>query len=293
LLWLTTPEEKELREELFEGLRRHGYVQGQNLAIEDRTGAQRYEDLQAGARALAESKVDVIVAFGNTSAKAARHATSSTPIVMVAGMDFVKEGLAASLARPGGNVTGFSTMSNDLHIKWVELIRETLPHSRHVGALVTPTSDLGPRYLGTLQAEAKRQRLDIPPFEVRAAGDLEPALAAAAKARVDALFIVPSTMLRGFRQRIGELSMKHRMPWFGYSAEFSVAGALVSYGVNRRRLFRRAGEYASHILKGASPGGLPIEYPSEFELAINLKSAKVLGIAIPPAVRFRATQIIE
>jgi putative ABC transport system substrate-binding protein len=293
LLWLKTPEERELREELFEGLRRQGYVQGRNLAIEDRTGAERYEDLQAGARALAESKVDLIVAFGNTSAKAARQATSSTPIVIVAGMDFVKEGLVASIARPGGNLTGFSTMSDDLHIKWVELIRETLPHTRHVGALVTPTSDLGPRYLRTLQEEGKRQGLDFPPFEVRAPGDLEPALAAAAKAQVHALFIVPSTMLRGSRQRIGELAMKHRMPWFGYSTEFCVAGALVSYGVNRRRLFRRAGEYASRILDGTSPGGLPIEYPSEFELAVNLKSAKTLGVAIPPAVKFRATQVIE
>jgi putative ABC transport system substrate-binding protein len=293
LLWLSSPEVAHLRKALFDGLREHGYVEGGNLLVEERTGADRYEKLLAGAQDLAEAKVDVIVAFGNTSSRAARRATASIPIVMIAGMDPVKDGIAASFGRPGGNVTGVSTLSNELHGKWVQLMRETLPHARRIGAIVTPTSDLGPQYLRDVQAEAQRVGMEFQPFEVRIADDLEPAFAAAAKANVDAVFIVPSTMLRALRQRIGSLALKHRMPCFGYSSEFSQAGALLSYGINRERLFRRAGDYAGRILKGALPTDLPIEWPTEFELVLNLRTAKTLGVAIPPTILLRATLTIE
>jgi putative tryptophan/tyrosine transport system substrate-binding protein len=293
LLWLASPEAVPLRKALFEGLREQGYVEGRNLSVEDRTASDRYEGLLAGAQQLAEAKVGVIVAFGNTSARAAHRTTTSVPIVMIAGMDPVKDGLAVSLARPGGNVTGLSTLSNEMHAKWAQLIRETLPRARRIGAIVTPTSDLGPRYLRDLQATAGGLGLEFAPFEVRSALDLEPAFAAAGKSGVDAVFVVPSTLLRAHRREIGALSLEHRLPWFGYSSEFSASGALLSYGVDRGRLFRRAGVYAGRILKGASPGELPIESPTEFDLVINLRSAKALGIVVPPAVLLRATQTLE
>ena len=235
----------------------------------------------------------VIVAFGNTSARAAHRATTSIPIVMVAGMDPVKDGLAVSLARPGGNLTGFLTLSKEMHAPWVQLIRETLPRARRLGTIVTPTSDLGPQYLRDLQAEAQAFAIEFQPLEIRSAKDVDPVFAAARKANLDAVFIVPSTLLRALRQPLGDLALKNGVPCFGYSTEFAESGALLSYGVDRVRLFRRAGDYAGRILKGTAPGDLPIESPTQFELVVNLRSARALGVAIPPAVLLRATSTIE
>lgn len=292
LLWLGAPDMAPLRKALFDGLRHHGYVEGRNLAIEDRTDGDRYEKLLAGAQELVQRKVELIVAFGNTAVRAARRATASIPIVMMAGFDPVKDGAAASLARPGGNLTGISTLSNELHGKWAQLMRETLPGARRIGALSTPTSDLGAEYLRALQAEGKRVGLDFQPLEVRGAEDLAAAFSAGVRAKAEAVVILPSTLLRTLRQPIARLGVTHRLPVFGYSPEFSEAGALVSYGVSRERMFRRAADYVDRILKGVSPGELPIESPSEFELVVNLGTARALGIALPPTILLRATRTI-
>jgi putative ABC transport system substrate-binding protein len=292
LLWLGASDMQPLRDALFDGLRRHGYVEGGTLTVVDRSGVDRYEKLLEAAQDLVRQRVDLIVAFGNTVVRAARRATSSIPIVMIAGLDPVKAGMAASLARPGGNVTGVLTLSIELHDKSAQLLRETLPGARRAGALVTPTSAQGPDYLRAMQAAGQRVGIDFQALEVRAPEDLESAFGAAAKAKVDAVFILPSTLLRSLRQRIAALALKHRMPCFGYSAEFSQAGALLSYGVSREKIFRRAADHVERILKGASPGELPIEWPTEFDLVVNLSTAKALGIAIPPAIMLRATRTI-
>lgn len=292
LLWLGAPDMAPLRKAFFDGLRQHGYVEGRNLIVEDQTDADRYEKLLSGAQELVRRKVNLIVAFGNTSVRAARRTTDSIPIVMMAGFDPVKDGVAVSLARPGGNLTGVSTLSNELHGKWAQLIRETLPGAGRIGALSTPTSDFGAEYLRALQAEGRRVRLEFQPLEVGGAEDLDRVFAAAAKAKMEALVILPSTLLRTLRLAIAQLAVRHRMPVFGYSPEFSEAGALLSYGVSRERIFRRAADYVDRILKGTPPGELPIEWPSEFDLVVNLGTAKALGITLPPTIMLRATRTI-
>ncbi len=293
LLWLGAPDNANLRAALLDRLREHGYVEGRNLVIEDRTGARRYEDLLEAAQDLARIKVDVIITFGATSVRAARRATTTIPVIMAAGLDPVKDGLAASLGRPGGNVTGVSTLSDELHGKWVQLLRDTLPHAGRVGALVNPTSDAGTGYLRSLQKEGRGLGLELEPFEVRAATDLDAAVSSAANMKVEALLVVPATMFSTLRSRIGQLALQHRLPCFAYSPEFAEAGALLAYGISRERTFRRVADFANRILRGRLPAEMPIERSTEFELVLNRTTAKTLGVRFPPSVLVRATRTID
>jgi ABC-type uncharacterized transport system substrate-binding protein len=292
LLWLDSPEVGHLRRSLIEGLREHGFVDARNLAVEDGTVAG-YEQLEAAAHRLVERKVDVIVTWGYPALIAARGATRNTPILMNSGIDPVKAGVAASLARPAGNVTGILTINEELLGKQVQLIRETLPRARRVLALTDATSGAQTGYFGQVEPEARRIGLEFRPAAVRGAPDLEPAFAVAARAKLDAVYVVPSTMLQGLGSRIGELALRFRLPSFAYAVEYAAAGVLLTYGVNRAAIFRRMADYCARILKGAAPGDLPIERPAVFELALNLKTATALGVAIPPAVLVRATRTIE
>jgi putative ABC transport system substrate-binding protein len=292
LLWLESPEVGHLRRSLIEGLREHGFVDARNLAVEDGTVAG-YEQLEAAAHRLVERKVDVIVTWGYPALIAARRATRSIPILMNSGIDPVKAGVAASLARPAGNVTGILTINEELFGKQAQLIHETLPRARRVLALVDATSGAQTGYFDLLEPEARRIGIEFRAVKVRGARDLGPAFADAARAKLDAVYVVPSTMLQGLGSQIGELALKHRLPSFAYAAEFAAGGVLLIYGVDRSAIFRRMADYAARILKGTAPGELPIERPAEFELVLNLKTAKALGIAIPPAVRLRATRTIE
>lgn len=292
-LWLGSPEVEHLRKALLEALRERGYVEGRNLQIEDRTDAERYEQLLEGARDLVRLNVDVIVTFGSTAARAARSATTTIPIVMSGGTDPVKAGHAASYARPGGNMTGITTLTAELLGKHVQLVRDTLPAARRVAAIVNPPSDRGTGFLAEVQAAGRRLEMEFRPYEVYGAADLEKVFAAAAAAKSDAAFIVPSTLLSTLRAKIVQLALQHRLPLFSYSREWADAGALLAYGISREGMFRRAGDYVDRILKGASPADMAIERPSEFDLAVNLRTAKALGVKIPPTVLLRATRTIE
>lgn len=293
LLWLGAPDNAHLRTALLDRLREHGYVEGRNLVVEDRTAGRRYEDMLEAAQDLARAKVDVIITYGLTSVRAAKQATTAIPVIINAGVDPVKEGFATSLARPGGNITGLSTLTTELHGKWVELVRQTMPTARRIGAIVSPASDAGTGYLGKLQEEGRRVGLELQPFEVRAAQDLDGAFDRAARAKVEAVLIVPASIFATLRTRIGQLTLHHRLPCFAYAPEFSEAGALAAYGFSRERTFRRAADYVDRVLKGARPAEIAIERSAEFELVVNLRTARALGVSIPPAVLVRATRTID
>jgi putative ABC transport system substrate-binding protein len=293
LLWLGAPDNASQREAFLARMREHGYAEGTNLVIDDRTRARRYEDLLVAAKDLAGSNVDLIVTFGATSVRAAAHATKTIPVVMNAGVDPVKAGLAASLARPGGNVTGVTTLTEELQDKQVQLLRDALPRAKRVGALVNPTSDAGTGYLRLLQDKATRAGLQLQPLEVRGADDLEKAFGHAVGAKVDAVIVVAASLFTTMRSRIAELALQNRLPCFGYSPEFAEAGAMLAYGFDRQRAFRRTADYVARILGGARPAELPIERSADFELVVNLKTARAIGVAVPAPVLLRATRTIE
>jgi putative ABC transport system substrate-binding protein len=293
LLWLGAPDNAAHRAALMTRLRELGFSEGGNLRLEDRTGARGYEGMMTEAQELAHANVDVIVTFGSTAVRAAARATKTVPIIMHAGLDPVKHGLAASLARPGGNVTGITTLSEELQAKQLELLRDTVRRAKRVGALFSPGSDVSAGYLRTLQDDARRTGLELQPLEVRVAQDIDAAFAQASTSKVDAVLVVPATLFTTLRTRIGTLALQHRLPCFGYSPEFADAGALVAYGFDRNRGFRRAADYAAQILRGTRPADLPIERSADFELVVNLKTARALGISVPTPVLLRATRTIE
>jgi putative tryptophan/tyrosine transport system substrate-binding protein len=292
LLWLASPEVAHLRQALVDGLRARGYVEGRNLVIDDAT-VDDYGKLESAAQRLVKRGVEIIVTWGYPALIAARGASRTTPILMNSGIDPVKAGVAASLARPAGNVTGILTINDELLGKQVQLIRETLPRARRVLALADATSGVQTGYFAMVEPEARRIGLEFRRVEVHGAKDLAPAFADAARERLHAVYVLPSTMLQGLGSRIGDLALKYRLPSFAYAAEYAARGVLLTYGVDRTAIFRRLADYAARILKGTAPGDLPIERPAEFELVLNLKTARTLGIAIPPAVFVRTTRTIE
>lgn len=291
LLWLHAPEVAHFRKALLDGLAERGYRQGHNLAVDDAT-VDAYEKLPEAARGLVERKVHAIVTWGFTSLRVARQATSNIPIVMNAGIDPVKAGFAASLARPGGNVTGISTLNAELQGKQAQLVREILPRARRVAAILDPTSGTQTGYFGLVEAEARRLGIEFRAFEVRRAAELEPVLGDTSRS-CDAVFVVPSTMFQRFSGQIGALALKHRVPSFAYGAEYADAGVMVTYGVNRAAVFRHVAGHVDRILKGARPAEMPIELPNAFELVVNLRTARALGVTIPPSVLVRADRAIQ
>jgi putative ABC transport system substrate-binding protein len=275
-----------------QGLRERGYDEGQNITIEYRWAedrADRFPDLAAD---LVRLKVDVIVA-GAGAAEAAKHATKVIPIVMpnTAG-DPVRRGLVTSLARPGGNVTGLTSQSGELPGKWMELLKETLPGISRVAVLWHTAGD--PSQVKASEAAARSLGLDLQLLKVSRADGLEPALAEARNQDARAVIALGSYFFYVNRTRLVQLTAKHRLPTIYAQREYVVgAGGLMSYGADLPYQFRRAATYVDKILKGAKPADLPIEQPTKFELVINRKTARALGLTIPPAVLARADEIIQ
>ena len=236
---------------------------------------------------------DVIVAWGTTPALAARKATGTIPIVTTTGSDPVEMGLATSLARPGGNVTGLTSSGRELVGKRIELLKETLPGLSRIAVLWNPESRTQPLSLRDAEAAAKSLGLQVRPAEVRGPEDLEKAFASIAHQRPEALVLAPSNMFRAHRARIVELAARHRLPATFSDKGFVEAGGLMSYGSDEKAIFRQLANYVDRILKGAKPGDLPIEQPTKFELVINLKTAKALGLTIPPSLLVRADEVIQ
>jgi putative ABC transport system substrate-binding protein len=292
-LGLGGAESSPLFEALRQGLREQGWVEGQNITFEDRTTVGDYSRLPDVAAALVRLKVDVIVAWGTTPALAVRKATRTIPIVTTTGSDPVEMGLATSLARPGGNVTGLTNSGRELVGKRIELLKETLPGLSRIAVLWNPESRTQPLSLRDAEAAAKSLGLQVRPAEVRRPEDLEKAFASIAHKRLEALVLAPSNMFRAHRARIVELAARHRLPATFSDRGFVEAGGLMSYGSDEKAIFRRLADYVDRILRGAKPADLPIEQPTKFELVINLKAAKALGLTIPPSLLLRADQIID
>jgi putative ABC transport system substrate-binding protein len=283
------------RDEAFlRGLRELGYIDGKNIMIESRGDPQRREDrLPDLAAELVQLKVDIIVALDPPSARAAKKATSSIPIIMRAYADPVTEGLVSSLARPGGNITGVYSESDELLPKRLELMKETKPRLVRVAVLQNPDFANTARAYRELEASAKLLGLRLQALNVQAAGDFEPAFRTAAANQSHALMTIRTPLIVFERERIAGLAIKNKLPAIYDDRQFVEAGGLMSYGANLQDLYKRAATYVDKILKGTKPADLPVEQPKKFELIINLKAAKQIGLTIPPNVLARADRVIK
>jgi putative ABC transport system substrate-binding protein len=268
-----------------------GWIEGRNLAIEYRWAEARSERFAEIAAEFVRLKVDVIVTGGN-AAVAAKRASSVVPIVFALVDDPVGMGLIASLARPGGNVTGLSLQQLNLAGKRLELLREVLPGLRRLAIMVNVDLPAAVLEMGEIQAAAGTLGLDVATFEIRRAEDIAPAFEAL-KGRAEALYVVGDALVIIHRVRINILALTARLPTMLATREYVEAGGLMSYGPSFTDLFRRAGDYVDKILRGAKPGELPVEQPTKFDFVINLTTAKALGIDISPTVLARADEVIE
>lgn len=274
-----------------EGLRDLGYVEGQSIAIEWRWAQGSEERFPELAADLVRAGVDVIVASNDAAIAAARKATASIPIVMVLSSDAVGRGFVASLARPGGNVTGLTVLATDLAAKQLQILKEMLPSVSRV-ALLRDSADAGSgAYADEAAVAARGLGLELYSFEVRRPDEIERAFAAMIGHQVGAVLVRSSSMLFAQRGHIADLAKKGRLPAMAHG-EFVRAGCLLSYGPNFYEQFRRAAYFVDRLLKGARPAGLPVEQPTKFELMINRSTANALGVAIPSALLLRADQVI-
>jgi putative ABC transport system substrate-binding protein len=287
LSWGFPPPSDRWGEPFRERLRELGYVEGQNIAIEYRWAEERSDRAADLAAELVRLRIDVIVAWVTTTVRAAQNATRTIPIVMGAVADPVRSGLVASLARPGGNTTGPSMMTLDIAGKRLELLREVLPGVSRVAFLFSPKS--GRQFVEETHVAAQRLGVRIQPVGVGDPQELEGAFAAVLRERAGALIVEPILV----PDRIVDFATRHRLPTISDYRSFPEAGALMSYGANARELHRRTADYVDRILKGPKPADLPVELPTKLELVINLKTAKALGLTIPPSVLARVDQVIE
>lgn len=278
---------------LRKGLEELGYVEGRNLLIEYRNADGRVERHAAGAAELVQLRVDLIVTRGTPATLAARDATRTIPIVMAAVGDPVASGIVASLARPGGNVTGLSSVTTDLDAKRLGVLREAVPSLARAGALINMGSSSNALEWKVIETAARSLGIQLLLLDVRAREDLGPAFEAAIRQRADGLVVWQEALFQANRILIAELAAKHRLPAIYRSMEFIEAGGLMAYGPNYPDLYRRTASYVDRILKGSKPGNLPIEQPTKFELIINLKAAASLGLKIPQSLLLRADRLVE
>jgi putative ABC transport system substrate-binding protein len=273
-------------------LRELGWIENQTVAIEYRWGEGRDERFAEIAAEFVRLKVDVILTYATPSSIAAKKATAVIPIVFAAAGDPVGTGLVASLARPGGNITGLSIQQTDLASKRLEMLREVLPGLRTVAILANISSPNSMLEMAEAQAAARTLGLAVVTSEVRGVEDIAPAFDAL-KGRADALYVCGSPLLTTNRIRINTLALAVRLPTMHGFRELTEAGGLMSYGPNFPSLFRRAAEYVDKILRGAKPSNLPVEQPTRFDLVLNLTTAKALGLTVPPSLVARADEVIE
>ena len=276
-----------------QGLLELGYVEGKNIVIEWRSGEGKLEregELVAEALRL---KVDVIVTSGPTMTRAAKEATVTIPIVMAFDSDPIGNGFVASLARPGGNITGLSALSPELSGKQLELMKEIVPKLSRVAVLGNSNEPANPKTLKEIELAAEALGVQVQPRDVLGPKDIETAFRAATKARADALLVLVSGVLADHRTQIANLALQSRLPVTYYQREFVEDGGLMSYSASYTDLDRRAATYVDKILKGAKPADLPVEQPTKFELVINLKAAKQIGLTIPQSVLYRADKVIK
>jgi putative tryptophan/tyrosine transport system substrate-binding protein len=293
---LESPEQRATVDAFRQGLRERGYVEGQNIIIEYRAADGRIERFPELATELVRLNLDLIVASNTPAALAAKQATTAIPIVVPVMGDPVGDGLASSLARPGGNVTGMTFLGPELATKRLELLKQALPTMSRVAALWHPGAygdSTMKEMMGKLAAAAGTLQVQLQLVEVRGAAEFDRAFLAMGRERADALIVLPSPMLFSERRHIVDLATKHRLPSIAMAREFAELGGLMAYGANLPDLFRRAATYVDKILQGAKPADLPVEQPIKFEFVINLKTAKALGLAVPLIMQMTADEVIE
>ena len=276
-----------------QGLRELGYVEGKNIVIEWRYAEGKHDRLPALAAELVRLNVDVIVAGGNTVIPPVKEATNTIPIVMTQAGDPVGSGFVVSLARPGGNITGLSSVGAELSGKRLELLKETVPRLSRVAVLGTSTRPGNAQSLKETELAAGALAVKLQYLDVRGPKDIETAFRAASRGRADAVHFLGGPMLASQGTLCADLAIKNRLPAIYWRSEIVEAGGLMSYGVSQTDLDRRAAVYVDKILKGAKPGDLPVEQPTKFEFVINLKTAKQIGLTIPPNVLARADRVIR
>ena len=276
-----------------QGLRELGYVEGENIAIEYRFAGGEEGQLRELMDEVVRLKPDVIVTGSTPGIQAAKNATQTIPIVMALSQDPVRDGLVASLARPGGNVTGLSVLAPELTGKRLELLKEIVPAVSRVAVIWNTGNPGNPALFGDTEAAARVLGLQLGSFGVRSPADFPGAFAAATKSRATALATLSDSFMVTNRFRIAELAVKHRLPSVAPNRVYAEAGVLMSYGPDLAASHRRAATYVDKILKGAKPADLPVEQPMKFELVINLKTAKALRVEIPQTVLIRADQVIQ
>jgi putative ABC transport system substrate-binding protein len=279
--------------QLREGLRLLGYVEGRHFRFEERAIGDNYSRVAEIAAEYVRLKVDLIVALGTTAALAAGKATSTIPVVMVAGLDPVQEKLALSLARPGGNVTGLTTIIQELVPKHLELVKEAAPRLPRIGLLWNPDSRGSSRSLAQAEEAAKTLKLRLHIVQARTAGEFEPAFSALANAGTQIFVVMQAGMFTANREQLLAVAAKHRLGGVFASSDWTGDALFMSYGTDAGAADRRSAVYVDKILKGAKPGELPIEQPVRFEMQVNLKTAKALGIKVPHGILVRADRVIE
>jgi putative ABC transport system substrate-binding protein len=276
-----------------QGLRELGYLEGKNIVIEYRSAQGKLDRLPELATELVRLKVEVIVSGGSGSTRLAKEATNAIPIVMTGDPDPVGSGFVTSLARPGGNITGLSTLRSELSGKRLELLKEIVPKLSRVALFGTSTQPGNPQALKETELAAGAFGVKLQYLDVLAPKDIETAFRAAGNGQAEAVFVLTGPVINAQRKQIADLAAKSRLPAMYPGREYVEAGGLMSYGVNRNDLDRRAATFVDKILKGAKPANLPVEQPMKFEFIINLKAAKQIGLTIPPNVLARADRVIR
>ena len=293
---LESPETRVTLDAFRQGLRERGYVEGQNIVIEYRSAAGKLEQFPTLASELARLKVDLIVAVNTPAARAARQATTVIPIVTPVMGDPLRDGLVASLARPGGNITGLTFLGPELVVKCLDLLKQALPRVSRVAAIWHPgayAEHTTRTMLQEAEAGARTLGVQLQLVEVRGPDELDRAFSTMTRERAEAVFVFPSAIFFNERRRIVDLAARHRLPAMYQAREFVELGGLIAYGASIPDLFRRSATHVDKILRGAKPADLPVEQPTKFELAVNLKTAKALGLTIPQPVLLQADQVLE
>jgi putative tryptophan/tyrosine transport system substrate-binding protein len=276
-----------------QGLGETGYVDGQNVAIEYRWAEGHYDRLPALAAELAGRKVDLIVAGAAPCALPAKNATATIPIVFLTGGDPVADGLVASLARPGGNLTGVSVLQTDLMPKLLELLSELVPQARVIALLVNPNHPSTERMIHDMREAARVKGVHLHILKAAAESEIDAAFASLVQLPAGALVVGNDAFFTSRREQLAALASRHAVPAIYFAREFAASGGLISYGASTATAFRQVGIYTGKILNGAKPADLPVQQPTTFELVINLKTAKALGLTVPPSLLLRADELVE
>lgn len=292
---LLSPVSRGPRDEAFvTGLRQLGYVEGHNLELEMRFANGRRDRLRPLADELLSLDLDVLVVGSTIGARAARQATATVPIVFAGSSDPVAGGIVSNLARPGGNVTGFSLAYGDgFAAKWLDLLKEAVPHLTRVAVIWSSSNPAASGYLAELRNAASALKISLLAYHAGTSAELEPALAAVSSGEAEGLVVMPSPFAASRREILVKYATNRRLPTVYFADSFVTAGGLMSYGPSIPDTYRRAAGHVNKILKGANPGDLPVEQPTRFELVINLKTAKAIGLTIPQSVLLRADSVIE